>query len=76
MVRTFFPEDDRRTTRVSLTEAGRQGFADILLPTVSEQIANTFAGISDGDRTTLSRILREMMRNVYQVARESVPLLD
>ncbi len=76
MVRTFFPEDDRRTTRVSLTEAGRQSFGDILLPTVSEQIANTFQGISDGDRATLFRILRDMMRNVYQVAREAAPLLD
>ena len=76
LARTFFPEDDRRTTRVSLTEAGRQGFADILLPTVSEQIANTFQDISDGDRATFFRILREMMRNVYQVAREATPLLD
>jgi DNA-binding MarR family transcriptional regulator len=76
MVRTFFQEDDRRTTRVSLTEAGRQSFGDILLPTVSEQIASTFQGISDADRTAFFRILREMMRNVYQVAREAAPLLD
>jgi DNA-binding MarR family transcriptional regulator len=76
LVRTFFPEDDRRTTRVSLTEAGRRSFVDILLPTVSEQITNTFQGIGDGDRSTLFRILREMMRNVYQVARETAPLLD
>jgi DNA-binding MarR family transcriptional regulator len=76
LVHTFFPEDDRRTTRVSLTEAGRKGFADILLPTVSEQIANAFQGISDGDRTAFFRIIREMMRNVYRVARESAPLVD
>ena len=76
MVRTFFPEDDRRTTRVSLTEAGRRSFVDILLPTVSEQISNAFVDISDGDRATFFRILREMMRNVYHVARESAPLLD
>jgi DNA-binding MarR family transcriptional regulator len=76
MVRTFFPEDDRRTTRVSLTEAGRQSFSDVLLPTVAEQTSSAFADISDSDRATFFRILRDMMRNVYRVARESAPLLD
>jgi DNA-binding MarR family transcriptional regulator len=76
LVQTFFPEDDRRTTRVSLTDAGRQSFSDILLPTVSEQIANTFRGISDSDRAAFFRILHELMRNVYRVARESAPLID
>jgi DNA-binding MarR family transcriptional regulator len=76
LVRAYFPEDDRRTTRVSLTEAGRKSFREVLLPTVSEQISNAFEGVSDADRATLFRILREMMLNVYHVAREAAPILD
>jgi DNA-binding MarR family transcriptional regulator len=76
LVRPYFPEDDRRTTRVSLTDAGRKSFRAVLLPTVSEQIVNTFKHISDADRAALFRILREMMRNVYHVAREAAPILD
>ena len=76
LVRSYFPEDDRRTTRVTLTETGRKGFKEVLLPTVSEQISNAFEGIGEADRITLFRILREMMLNVYHTARETAPILD
>jgi DNA-binding MarR family transcriptional regulator len=75
-VHRFFPKDDRRTTGVQLTEAGRKSFREVLLPTTSEQISNAFDGVSAADRTTFFRILRQMMRNVYHVAREAAPLLD
>ncbi|MCR0982686.1 MarR family winged helix-turn-helix transcriptional regulator [Roseomonas populi] len=76
LVRRTSPTDDRRTTRVNLTEKGRTSFAEVLLPTTAAQIANAFEGISDEDRTTLFRVLRTMMRNVYHVAREATPILD
>ena len=76
LVRSYFPDDDRRTTRVSLTEEGRKSFRETLLPTVSEQISNTFGGISDADRAKLFQVLRKMMINVYHVAREAAPVLE
>lgn len=76
LVRSHFPDDDRRTTRVSLTEEGHKSFKQTLLPTVSEQILNTFEGISDADRIKLFQILRKMMINVYHVAREAAPVLE
>ena len=76
LVRRFFPEDDRRTTRVRLTKAGRKSFRDVLLPTTSEQISNVFDNVGEADRATLFRVLRQMMRNVYHVAREAAPILD
>ena len=76
LVRRFFPEDDRRTTRVRLTKAGHKSFRDVLLPTTSEQISNAFDNVGDADRATLFRVLRQMMRNVYHVAREAAPILD
>lgn len=76
LVRCYSPDDDRRTTRVSLTEEGRKGFRQTLLPTVSEQIANAFGGISEADRAKLFQVLRKMMINVYHVAREAAPILE
>jgi DNA-binding MarR family transcriptional regulator len=75
-VRPYFPEDDRRTTRVSLTDAGRKSFREVLLPKVSEQIANAFKDIGDADRAAFFQVLRKMMLNVYHVAREAAPILD
>ena len=75
-VRRFFPKDDRRTTGVQLTGAGRRSFKDVLLPTTSEQIATAFEGVSDAERATLFRVLHRMMRNVYREAREAAPILD
>ncbi|WP_338664552.1 MarR family transcriptional regulator [Pararoseomonas sp. SCSIO 73927] len=76
LVRRKLPEDDRRTTRVSLTEAGRRSFAEVLLPTTAAQIDNAFRDVGPEDRATLFRVLRQMMRNVYDVARETTPILD
>lgn len=76
LVRRAIPQDDRRTTRVNLTAAGRRSFTDVLFPTVAEQIDNAFADITEADRATLFRVLRQMMRNVYHVARETVPVLE
>jgi DNA-binding MarR family transcriptional regulator len=76
LVHCYFPDDDRRTTRVSLTEEGRRSFMQSLLPTVLEQISNTFEGVSDADRAKLFQVLRRMMINVYHVAREAAPILD
>jgi DNA-binding MarR family transcriptional regulator len=71
-----FPENDRRTTQVSLTEAGHKAFDDILFPATSAQIVNALEGVGASDRATLFRVLRHMMQNVYHVAREAAPILD
>ncbi|WP_161993488.1 MarR family winged helix-turn-helix transcriptional regulator [Muricoccus nepalensis] len=76
LVRRTSPADDRRTTRVRLTDKGRRSFAEVLLPATAAQIANAFEGIGEEERGLFFVVLRKMMRNVYHVAQEATPILD
>lgn len=76
LVRRASPPEDRRTTRVRLTEKGRRSFTEVLLPATAAQIASAFEGIGEEERGLFFAVLRRMMRNVYHVAREATPILD
>jgi MarR family transcriptional repressor of emrRAB len=59
-------EQDRRRVVIRITPAGRR-FVQKLLPPLFPKVSAAFAGFSDADKRSFSRLLRKLAANLDQV---------
>ncbi|MFC5435375.1 MarR family winged helix-turn-helix transcriptional regulator [Rhodanobacter umsongensis] len=65
-------EEDRRRVLIRITPAGRR-FVQKMLPPMFPRVATMFAGFSDGDKRSLSRLLRKLARNLDELSDANPP---
>ena len=65
-------EEDRRHVLIRITPAGRR-FVQKMLPPMFPRIATMFAGFSDGDKRSVSRLLRKLAHNLDQLSEATQP---
>lgn len=65
-------KEDRRRVLIHITAAGRR-FVLKMLPPMFPRVETMFAGFTDADKRTLSRLLRKLAQNLDQLSEIPLP---